>query len=350
MFTDQEESLPSRFQKRPTVNDRWLSLRSGACEKSLPSPVMRLFLSLVQDMYLSATDMTIKDASTVSVLHGLGLPTAFVNSQFCLVSGLKEKDETPASLLSNELNLLKALLVKLGEHTQTPEGVKNLCAVFPLPLVELVKYLHAQGSATENVSVDAVFVSFLLARLKNDESAPVALATLKRQVRDNIFEVCAQRYPSSLNESLASALGAGSLFANAVKALSKFQHEIRYQSDECQMPKAGEERAYLNSIFRNWMCKVLDFQLPAEIAQFDLLLRANRTNTNSHFNDYSSNGALVKQLTEAAAFAAGKNSVVTAALSAMTKHLEDHASSDDALFVLDEHGPMSDSHQEGLIR
>jgi hypothetical protein len=341
MFSDLEKSLSSRYLKSKKEAECWLSLKSGACEESLPSPVMRLFLSLAQDMYLSTTDMSTKEASTLSVFHGLGLPATFVNSKLCTVSGLKEKDETPASLLSNELNLLKALLFKLGGHTQTPEGIKNLCAVFPLPLVELVKYLHAQGSAVRNISADALFVSFLLERLDNDASAPVSLVALKNQVRESVLGLSARRHSPGLNESLVCAVGAGSLFANVVKALSKFQHEIRYQTDECQMPKAGEERAYLNSIFRNWMCKVLDFQLPAEIAQFDLLLRANRAATNSHFNDYSSNAALVEHLSEVAASAAGKNSVVTVALSAMTKYLEGHASGDDALFVFDEHGPVS---------
>ena len=234
--------------------------------------------------------------------------------------------------------IASAISAATSTRVSGPTTAKALAAALPAPLLDFVTYARLHSPASK--SIDTLFIAFLMSKFGKGSGGIASPEQLKSQVHQVLLD-----WLSSIDSreqdvtAVCPALENASCFSQVLGALSQFQHEIRYRSDDCRLPMAGLERAYLNSMFRNWMCDILDFKLPAEIAQFDLLLRAKRANDNTHFNDYSPNVALIDHLEGAANNASGSSSVFRRALREMTERLELSANQDEAVFVLDECGP-----------
>ena len=350
LSTSLQKSLSSRYQKAPNEKTFSFSAASAVCDKGLSSPILEHLSSLVQDIYLSEhASVEGRCVSRFSVFHGLGLPRTFVNGKQLLLTGLadKGKDTKPASLLSTELLLFRLLLSELG--TQKDLDVKALGSELPRPLFDFV--MHVQNRSSDEKSIDDHFIDFLMPHNSNVANNPNPLENFKKESRTEIKNLLSSLAENRFDKTATErVLKTQNCFSLMLEALTQLQHNIRYQSDDCKIPNAGIGRAYFNSMIRNWMCNILDFTLPAEIAQFDLLLRAKRANNNSLCNDYSVNSTLIEHLRETAvATDCGANSSIRRALHAMTEFLEDSASQDDSVFVFDESGLSTTLSQNKLI-
>lgn len=361
--------LRASFPYTPVSARLSSSLRAGMSPAAWQAGVT----GLAQDLYLRAlidsipqTELrnpdaryirwpTINAESTMVFEHGLGVPVMAVNGQRIAV-GLT--DALEGRFLLIETSLFLDSLVRLCDPDAAWDAATCDAVLTPVLsdwIVSMRATLRAAASSAVAHAHDALALldstggldglsqlyALVFQHAQRSGCPPTDATHVGQQLRQELSALKAIR-PETLSFTDADRwFAACPQFLRFLDGLSRLQDRIRYeQGGRTHLPPGGQERAWLNTQLRHLFCADLRMHRPAEMAQFDLLLRAVRSHSNAGFNDDSVSLELVRHHEWVAASEDGHDSRLCRVLAQSTRlvpEMRDAHLDEPCIFWLDEH-------------
>lgn len=274
----------------------------------------------------------LSDPTLMCLEHGLGVPVMQINSHRTAVGFL---DVTPASLIGLERRLLyKWLLIESRPETAKWTN-EQLDAVLTPALADWVRSLRQEVKSSDS-GLFASWFRFLEEQSSVHGSLSQSSCDLMDKLSAEVGKMKKVDQKNPGDAALVRGVEDSAVFRRVVDGLVTLQDKIRYGGGS--LPSAGAERAYLNSLMRNFTCDALGFSCAAELAQFDLLLRAARRARNHGFNDHSVNQALEQHHAWVAETQGGCDTPLRQSLLSLTDAYKEalEQPANDCMFTLDE--------------